>query len=49
MKKNNKIILNCTTEFKQKIIEKAKQCEMNLTSYCIFILRKATPKIEILD
>lgn len=46
MKKNTKIILNCTTEFKQKLREKARRCNLTLTAYCSLILATAEPKIQ---
>lgn len=40
MKKgDNKIIINCTTDFKSEMQELADEQDMNLSSYCRFILK----------
>ena len=46
MKKNDKLIINCSSEFKETLKVRAEQCEMNLTAYCLFILKNARPKVE---
>lgn len=46
MKKNDKLHIGISSEQKLKLIERASDCGMSLSQYCLFILLKAKPKIE---
>jgi hypothetical protein len=46
-KKNDKLHIPCTSELKAKLKANAEECHMNLSSYCLFILSHAKPKVTI--
>jgi len=45
MKKNAKIIINCTSQLKEKLQQRAKKCNLTLTGYCLLVLSQAEPRI----
>ena len=47
MKKNNKIIINCTSEEKDKIKAQSKQADMKLQDYCLKILLNVVIELKM--
>lgn len=46
MKKNTKLHIDISTEDKDILKRKAEDSGLSLSSYCLFVLKKAVPKIE---
>ena len=46
MKKNTKLHIDISTEDKDILKKRAEDSGLSLSSYCIFILKKAIPKVE---
>ncbi len=46
MKKNTKLHIPISTEMKDKLKERAESVGLTLSSYCLFALMSAKPKIE---
>lgn len=46
MRKNNKIVICITTEQKEIVKKRAKECGLSLSAYCTYLLINARPKIE---
>lgn len=49
MKKNAKIIINCSTEHKQILKVRAQDNGVSLGSYCLFCALNSRPKTEQVD
>jgi len=49
MRKNAKLIIALTTELKNKLKERAEECCMTLSGYCLYLLANAKPKIEFIE
>lgn len=47
MKKNDKLHIPISTEGKEELKARAKECEMTLSSYCLYILTKTKANINI--
>lgn len=46
MKKNDKLHIPVSTEFKAILKARADKCGLPLSQYCLFVLSNAQPKIE---
>jgi len=45
-KKNAKLYIDLSTEDKESLKKRAEESGLSLSSYCIFILKRAVPKVE---
>jgi predicted DNA binding CopG/RHH family protein len=48
LKKNDKLHIPISSELKEKLKQRALDCGMTLSQYCLFILSQTKPKVEFI-